>query len=132
MAATTVITKLVDSKRRQIVSVEIVSDGEELTDSVVYDYSMDTQLPEKNAAGNIKINGVWFENPTAAGQIFVEFDGATDSLAVGCGVADSHHTDYNCIGGINNSATTPTGDITVTTLGFANGESARVTLDILK
>jgi len=132
MVATTTITTLADGKKRKLIHVVIVSDGAELTDSVVYDYSGDTEIPADRVAGGVKIMQAWFENPAAAGQIFVEFDGSTDALACGCGVGDSHHSDYRSCGGLKNNASTPTGDITITTLGFAAGEQSAVTLEICK
>ena len=38
MAASATLTKQVDGSKRQVVHVTILSDGAELTDSVVYDF----------------------------------------------------------------------------------------------
>lgn len=132
MSATTNLKKLIDGDKRQVVQIQILSDGSELTDSVVYDYSGETLLPGGSGATSAKIMQAWFENPTAAGQFFVEFDGATDRLACGCGIGDSHYADYRAIGGLQNNAATPTGDITLTTLGLANDDQAIIVLDIAK
>lgn len=133
MAASATTTTIVDGDRRRVIQVVILSDdASELTDAVVYDYSADTNVPNGRSAAGVKILQAWFENPTAAGQIFVEFDGATDRLACGAGVGDSHHSDYRSFGGLKNNATTPTGDITITTLGLAAGDQAVVTLNIAK
>tara|TARA_Y100001963_G_C6401831_1_gene274421 strand:+ start:36 stop:437 length:402 start_codon:yes stop_codon:yes gene_type:complete len=132
MAASTTLTKLVDGSKRQVLHVTILSDGAELTDSVVYDFSEDSTLTGDTTAGKIKIDQVWFSNPTAAGQIFVEHDGSTDRLACGSGFNSNDHQDFRSFGGISNHAASATGDVTVTTLGFANGDQAVVILDIKK
>ena len=132
MAASATLTTLVDGSKRQVVHVTILSDGGELTDSVVYDFSEDATLTGDTTAAKIKIDQVWFSNPTAAGQIFVEHDGGTDKLACGSGFNGNDHQDFRSFGGIGNHASSPTGDVTVTTLGFASGDQAVVILDIKK
>ena len=132
MAASATLTKLVDGSKRQVVHVTILSDGAELTDSVVYDFSEDGTLTGDTTAAKIKIDQVWFSNPTAAGQIFVEHDGSTDRLACGSGFNGNDLQDFRSFGGIGNHAASPTGDVTVTTLGFASGDQAVVILDIKK
>ncbi len=133
MAATTTITTVSDGQKSKIINVVILSaDAAELTDSIVYDYSADTVIPNGRSASGVKIKQVWFENPTAAGQVFIEFDGTTDVMAVGCGISDSHYSDYRYFGGLRNTATAPTGDITVTTLGLAVADQISLTLEISK
>ena len=132
MAASTTLTKLVDGSKRQVLHVTILSDSAQLTDSVVYDFSEDSTLTGDTTAGKIKIDQVWFSNPTAAGQIFVEHDGTTDRLACGSGFNGNDHQDFRSFGGISNHASGATGDITVTTLGFGNNDQAVVILDIKK
>tara|TARA_R110000765_G_scaffold96423_1_gene181641 strand:- start:956 stop:1357 length:402 start_codon:yes stop_codon:yes gene_type:complete len=132
MAASTTLTTLVDGTKTQVIHVTILSDGAELSDSVIYDYSEDSLLPAGSAAATSKIKSIEFSNPTASGQIFVEFDGSTDRLISGCGVADSHKEDYRWCGGIKNHAGSPTGDVTVTTLGFASGDQATLVLELSK
>ena len=132
MAASITLTKLVDGSKRQVVHATILSDNAELTDEKIYDFSEDGTLTGDTTAGKIKIDQVWFSNPTAAGQIFVEHDGTTDRLACGSGFNGNDHQDFRSFGGISNHAASPTGDVTVTTLGFANGDQAVVILDIKK
>jgi len=130
MAATTTLTTLLNGTKKHIVQCVILSaDASELTDSVIYDFSADA---DAGTAAGVKIISARFENPTAAGQVFIEFDGETDVMAVGCGVGDSHTSDYRYCGGLRNNATTPTGDITVSTLGLAIADQITVVLEIEK
>ena len=131
MAASITLTKLVDGSKRQVVHATILSDNAELTDEKIYDFSEDGTLTGDTTAAKIKIDQVWFSNPTAAGQIFVEFvGGSVDKLACGSGFNGNDHQDFRDFGGIPNHAASPTGDISITTLGFANNDQAVVILDI--
>ena len=132
MAASQTLTKIIDGSKRQVLHVAILSDGGELTNSVVYDFSEDGTLTGDTTAGKIKIDQIWFQNPSAAGQLFIRFDGTTDKLACGSGFNGNSHQDFRSFGGITNNAGTPTGDITVTTLGLANPDQAVFILDIKK
>lgn len=132
MAASTTLTKIIDGSKRQVLHVAILSDGDELTDSVVYDFSEDGTLTGDTTAGKIKIDQIWFQNPSAAGQIFIEWDASTDKLACGSGFNGNSYQDFRSFGGIPNSASSPTGDITVTTLGLANPDQVAFILDIKK
>jgi len=132
MAASITLTKLVDGSKRQVVHATILSDNDELTDEKIYDFSEDGTLTGDTTAAKIKIDQVWFSNPTAAGQIFIEHDGSTDRLACGSGFNSNDHQDFRSFGGISNHASSPTGDITVSTLGFTNNDQAVVILDIKK
>ena len=132
MAASITLTKLVDGSKRQVVHATILSDNAELTDEKIYDFSEDGTLTGDTTAAKIKIDQVWFQNPSAAGQLFIRFDGTTDKIACGSGFNGNSHQDFRSFGGITNNAASPTGDITVTTLGLANPDQAVVILDIKK
>ena len=132
MAASQTLTKIIDGSKRQVLHVAILSDGDELTNSIIYNFSDDTTLTGDTTAAKIKIDQVWFQNPSAAGQLFIRFDGTTDKIACGSGFNGNSHQDFRSFGGITNNAASPTGDITVTTLGLANPDQAVVILDIKK
>ena len=79
---------------------------------------------------NLKVMRIWYTN-SVAGTV-LEFEGATDAVFL---VLDqgSSYFDYRDIGGITNNATTPTGDISLTTLGTAAaGEGYTVTIEVSK
>jgi len=71
MAASTTLTKLVDGTKTQVLHVTILSDGAELSDSVIYDYSEDSLLPAGSAAATSKIKSIEFSNPTALFRRFI-------------------------------------------------------------
>ena len=125
MATTATVTTLLDGTKHRVIHVALTSDGtaSQLTDSVIYDYSADTNLPEDSVAGSNKIQKVIFTNSSGA-QIDIEFAGATDGLALTCPAGVTEDMEFDEIGGIKNIATTPTGDITLTTRSFGNNQTA--------
>tara|TARA_R100000742_G_C4175466_1_gene12327 strand:- start:29 stop:424 length:396 start_codon:yes stop_codon:yes gene_type:complete len=128
MAASLTTTNIVNGSKRLIVHGTILSDGDELANEEIYDFSGDSLAV---SAAGVKINQVWFSNPTAGGQIFVEFvGGSADKLACGSGFNGNDHQDFRDFGGIPNHAASPTGDISITTKGFDNLDQAVVILDI--
>ena len=128
MAASLTTTNIVNGSKRLIVHGTILSDNDELANEPIYDFSEDASAV---SAAGVKINQVWFSNPTAGGQIFVEFiGGSADKLACGSGFNGNDYQDFRSFGGIPNHAASPTGDIGITTLGFVNPDQAVVILDI--
>ena len=105
MAASATLTKLVDGSKRQVLHVTILSDNDELANEPIYDFSEDALAV---SAAGVKIMQVWFSNPTAGGQIFIEHDGTTDRLACGSGFNSNDHQDFRSFGGISNHAASPT------------------------
>lgn len=124
MAITATTRTLVDGTKHRVIHVAIATDGTaaQLTDEVVYDYSADTQRPSDTTAGGNKIKKVLFMNGSS-GVVNIEFDGATDALAVVCPAGIAEDVEFGEVGGLTNNATTPTGDITLTTLGVAANET---------
>lgn len=117
MANTVSTQTLLGGPRNYVVKVVIVSDGTNLSDTVLVDASA-LGLP---VDGSYRLERFEFSTSLAGGNnLIVEWDGATDAPIVTLpgGVADDF--DWCKIGGVKNNATTPTGDITATGTLTAN------------
>jgi len=132
VAAAATLTTVVDGTRRRIIDVLITSDdGSELSDTVIYDFSADTNAPTNHAAGDVSVEWVEIDVP-GAGEVKVEFDGATDVLIamLDGGVQPSLCKKWSP--SLENGAATPTGDITITTTNLSSGDDARVRISVRK
>jgi len=117
MAITVKNNTLVDGPKLAVIhctGVFTATTGEE-GDVVKVDASALVPVP-----ASIKIQRIWYTN-TVPGT-FLEFDGATDQVAW---VLDGDgYVDFRNIGGLQDTSTTPTQDITLTTLGTAAAGNA--------
>lgn len=124
MANTINIQTIVDGPRNVIVNVYLASDGStgDITDSVLIDFSALSGSPT-----TVKVERVEAVFTGFAGTL--EFDGSTDAPFLH--IPDGEFIDYDwCkVKGVPNNATAPTGDITLTTLGFATaGDNGSITI----
>jgi len=129
MANTVKATTLLDSTKRRIISLYVFgadADGDE-TDTVIYDFSADTN---SNGTGSGSIDQIWFTCQSA--NLILEWDGATDYEAFIANQNDNGYLDYRQFGGIPNKATTPTGDLTLTTAALGDGDRLWAIIDIKK
>ena len=131
MAITLSTKTLVDSKKIAVVQfsgIYLTTTGEESTAVVKVDASA---LTGGATSTNLKIQRVWFSNTVE--QTFLSFDGATDALAFVLPIDTTGFMDYRSMGGLYNTSTTPTGDITLTTLGTAlAGDGYSITIEVSK
>ena len=80
---------------------------------------------------SLKIMRLWYSN-TAPGTI-LEFDGITDGLALPLLDDGTGYLDFRSAGGIRNTATTPSGDITLTTNDtIAAGDGYTILIEVSK
>ena len=110
-----------------VVKITNLSDGtgENLVRKV--DASETTFMTED---GNRKIAKIWYSINTANNKSAVEliWDGATDSTAAI--LSGNGHWDLRTSGNeITNNATTPTGDVLVSTKNFADGDNYTILLE---
>ena len=88
-------------------------------------------VPAASATAPLKVMRIWW-SCTAVGT-FLEFDGATDGHLLNLGVNDSGYLDFRAFGGMRDNATTPTGDITLTTTGtVAAAQGYTVIIEVSK
>lgn len=107
MANTVTSTTLVSGPRNYVVHVTVNSDGTNETDVVKFDASA-LGLTTTHKLQKLE----WTNN--GSNRLVVEWDGATDAMICAIGDDDSGCLDWSSAGGLKNYATTPTGDITVT------------------
>jgi len=132
MAANTVtITTLFDGTKRRVVHVDVKGvDGTQESGTVIYDYSADTLAgPDKT---KYTIQQLWASiDGTASADI--DFDGATPWTAMGLTqYGPARNLDFRGFGGIPNKATTPTGDVTLTTVNLGANDHVHFILDLAK
>lgn len=85
--------------------------GEEV-DAIKIDTALLSPVPS-----TLSIQRIWYS--CSLPGTFLEFDGATDAMAWHFPDNASDYVDFRPTGGLKNIATTPTGHITLTTLGTA-------------
>jgi len=130
MAIALTSTTLVDSKKLAVVQFSAMYPGVETeeVDIVKIDASA---LSGEYTSTNLKILRVWYS--CTIGGTFLEFDGSAQGLALPIPVDSAGYLDYRSMGGLRNTATTPTGDISLTTLGTgAAGTGYSITLELSK
>ena len=115
------------SGQKFVVKMTNLSDGtgENLVKKV--DASETTFMTED---GNRKIAKIWYSINTADNKSAVElmWDGATNSTAVY--LSGNGHWDLRTSGSeITNNATTPTGDVLLSTKNFASGDNYTILLE---
>ena len=115
------------SGQKFVVKMTNLSDGtgENLVKKV--DASETTFMTED---GNRKIAKIWYSINTANAKSAVElmWDGATNSTAVY--LSGNGHWDLRTSGSeITNNATTPTGDVLLSTKNFASGDNYTILLE---
>lgn len=128
MANTIDATTLIDGSKRRVIHLYIAGDasGQE-TDTVIYDFSADTQA---GTAGDYKVTRIWYQIDNF--ELKLEFDGATDFPIWKLSGVTEGDMDWRDFGGIGDNSTTPTGDVTITTVGLGANEEATLIIELLK
>jgi hypothetical protein len=80
--------------------------------------------------GNRKISKIWFSVNTANGKSGVELIWAGTGNATAIFLSGQGHFDFRPAGDeISNNATTPTGDVLLSTKNFANGDNYTIIVE---
>jgi uncharacterized Ntn-hydrolase superfamily protein len=129
MAITTANKVLVDGEKLAVIhstGLFTATTGEE-TDAVKVDVSNLTPAPSL-----VKVQRIWYTN--SVDNTRLEFDGTTaDGLLVTLSNDNDGYMDFRSFGGIQNNATDPTGDITLTTAGTAAaGDGYSIVIEVSK
>ena len=109
MANTASSQTLINGPRHCVVKVTLESDGTDEADVVKVDASA-LGIAED---GSVRMEKIEYST-TSANALLVEWDGATDASLITIPSDDAGVMDWSSIGGIKNNATTPTGDVSVT------------------
>lgn len=133
MANTVDIKVLHDTLTKRIISVYISGDGTgEETDTVIYDFSADTNKRNASVSSG-KIRRLQWANDSY--DLHIEWAGATKHLITHLNQNDNGDFDFNFdteLVGLPNLATTPTGDIVISTVNLGAADHGSFILEILK
>jgi hypothetical protein len=106
--------------------INIVSDGTEETDLVVYDNSSLVNDVTKGSVAQ-----VWMSGDSC--NVRLEWDQTTDSPVISADPASNLHFDYRCFGGITNpNGTGATGDLLLSTADLDAGDEVTILIHILQ
>lgn len=124
---------IVNGSKKTVVHIAVDSDGSEETALVVYDSSALATEAGIVDPLNCKIKKVTISSSSLTAQMKLLFDATTDVLAVAIPSGVAGVQDFKSFGGIKNTAGTgKTGDILLTTLGLAAGDSFTLVLEVDK
>lgn len=115
---------IIDGERNVVVNVYMASDGStgDVTDSILIDFSA-----LSGSATTVKIERI--EASITGFSAVLEFDGSTDMPFLHIADGQPIDFDWSKISGLPNNAVAPTGDITITTTGFATtGDNGSITI----
>lgn len=130
MANTITNTTLMLGNSKVVKYVCIASDGTQETDYVLYDSSAIAASLGKSDPLNCKIRSLQCFSSSAAAVMKLEWDAATDVLALALPLRDVDVC-FDSFGGLKNTAGTgKTGDILLTTTGLASGDSVTIILTV--
>ena len=128
MANTVTVTPLMNTDHRRIITVYIAGDGTgEETDTVVYDYSADTNA---GVLGKSRVRRIMWAND--AYDLQIDFAGATNYVVTHLNQNDNGDFKFDWMGGIPDLSATPTGDVTITTVGLGAGDHGWFMLELIK
>lgn len=126
MANTIASQTIQDGSRNLVVKVTIIGDGSgEETNKIIVDASTFTP-----AFTNCKLMRIDYGFAGFAASL--KWDGATDAELITLPADHTETQKYCFIEGIPNNATTPTGDILMTTVGLDAGDTGHLVLYIKK
>ena len=94
------------------------------------DVSTLSALQDGTACSNLRINKVWFS--TIGLSVMILWDASTDTLAMELPSGYQGDFDFTSFGGLVNTASSPTGDLSFTTVGHGSGDTYTIVLDCTK
>ena len=124
---------LFQGERKLITSYVNVSDGSGGTTKIV-DASALTKNSKNEAVDNVSLNRIWFNvsaATTAPVQLQWDLSSGTQTPLLALNETDNY--DFSDIGGLPNySGSGKTGDVQLTTVGHASGETYAITITCVK
>ena len=123
--------KLVDGPKLAVVQFTGVFTDATGNETAAVKVDASTLTPAAGAANPLKVMRIWWS--CTAVQTFLEFDGTTDGHFLNLSQDASGYLDFRAVGGFRDNASTPTGDITLTTIGtVAEGQGYSVIIEVSK
>jgi hypothetical protein len=132
MANTVTNTRLVIGRTKVVQYISISSDGTEETDLVIYDSSAVATALGVTDPLNCLIDKIIYSSNSLAGVVHLDYDATTDVLAWALpAYSGASKYDFKAFGGLRNTgAVGRTGDILLTTLGLAPGDSVTLVVTV--
>jgi len=126
---------LIDTEKRVVMKFTNLSDGSGESAVKKVDVSALTSHPDGTACSQVTIDQIWYN--VGGMRVVIDFDASTNvpALILGGSAAAANnegHMDFRSFGGIKNNASSPTGDIDITTSGHTNLDHYTVILEMRK
>ena len=122
---------LVDGPRHAVIQFTGIFTDATGNESAAVKVDASALVPAASATATLKVMRIWWSCSTVG--TYLEFDGTTDGLFMPLVQDGNGYKDFRAIGGFRDNATTPTGDITLTTVGtVAAGQGYSVIIEVAK
>ena len=127
---------IVDTEKRVVMKFTNLSDGSGESAVKKVDVSALTAHPDGTACSQVTIDQIWYN--VGGMRVVIDFDASTNVPALILGGSAAHHAaadghlDFRSFGGIKNNASSPTGDIDITTSGHTNLDHYVIVLEMRK
>ncbi len=114
------------ASRKVIRLINIVSDGSEETDLVIYDNSTLVADVTKGSLARVE---AWGHSCNCK----LEWDQTTDSSIISFDPVNGIKADFSCFGGVTNpGGSGATGDIVLTTLNLDSGDEVTILIEVIQ
>ena len=125
MADAVAVTTIQDGEKDLVVQLTSLSDGSGEANVVKIDVSALGSDNSGNACDGVAIQEIWAQVNGFNSGIILKNDADTDTVAIPLDQGWTHH-DFSSVGGLRQYGTSPTGDVTLSTVG---GDSAATSGD---
>ena len=125
-------TTILDGDRKAVIQITNLSDGTGESAVTKVDVSALNAKADGTACSGVVIEKV-SHSVTGFTQVQLLWDATTDTIALALAEASNGHMDFSDFGGLQTtSGSGKTGDINLTTLGAASGDTYVIVLELLK
>ena len=123
MADAVAVTTIQDGEKDLVVQLTSLSDGSGEANVVKIDVSALGSDNSGNACDGVAIQEIWAQVHGFNRVIILKNDADTDTVAIPLDQGWTHH-DFSSVGGLRQYGTSPTGDVTLSTVGGASAATS--------
>jgi hypothetical protein len=123
MADAVAVTTIQDGEKDLVVQLTSLSDGSGEANVVKIDVSALGSDNSGNACDGVAIQEIWAQVNGFNSGIILKNDADTDTVAIPLDQGWTHH-DFSSVGGLRQYGTSPTGDVTLSTVGGASAATS--------
>jgi len=123
MADAVAVTTIQDGEKDLVVQLTSLSDGSGEANVVKIDVSALGSDNSGNACDGVAIQEIWAQVNGFDSGIILKNDADTDTVAIPLDQGRTHH-DFSSVGGLRQYGTSPTGDVTLSTVGGASAATS--------